>query len=48
MLVHCARFSLFSTGIARIWGTHMKCIATALISAAYLRTATNCPAAALG
>jgi UrcA family protein len=47
MLVHCTRFSLFLTGIARIWGTHMKCVATALISALPIfALPANCPAAA--
>ena len=47
MLVHCARFSLFLAGIARIWGTHMKCVATALISALPIfALPANCPAAA--
>ena len=47
MLPHSARFSLFLTGIVRIWGTHMKCVATALISALPIfALSANCPAAA--
>ena len=47
MPVHGARVSLFSTGIARIWGTHMKCAPTVLIGTLSIFTlSANCPAAA--
>ena len=47
MLLHCARFSLFFTGIARIWGTHMKCVLTVLVGTLSILTlSANCLAAA--
>jgi UrcA family protein len=46
MLVHRARFSLFSTGITRIWGTHMKRVLAVLIGTLSIFTlSANCLAA---
>jgi len=47
MPVHRARFTLFLTGIARIWGTHMKSGLTVLMGTlSIFALSANCPAAA--